>query len=115
MLVFCILGGSAKKVPEHFSAQDELVEILNDFKNNVFSIAEIEMLVQNWQKRNDVQQSFKDKQVMTQECEQSVVFQDPCQVPTLSHLYMMPLYNGGLTFPKIQQNNVEQYTVSCQN
>lgn len=55
-------AGSAKKVPEHFSAQDELVEILNDFKNNVFSIAEIEMLVQNWQKRNDVQQSFKDKQ-----------------------------------------------------
>jgi hypothetical protein len=41
------------------------VEILNDFKNNVFSIAEIETLVVNWQKRNDVQQSFKDKQVMT--------------------------------------------------
>jgi len=55
-------AGSVKKVPEQFSAQDELVEILNDFKNNVFSIAEIEMLVQNWQKRNDVQQSFKDKQ-----------------------------------------------------
>ena len=41
------------------------MEILSDFKNNVFSIAEIEMLVQNWQKRNDVQQSFKDKQVKT--------------------------------------------------
>jgi DNA-binding transcriptional MerR regulator len=66
MWVFCLLAGSAKKVPEQFSAQDELVEILNDFKNNVFSIAEIEMLVQNWQKRNDVQQSFKDKQVMMQ-------------------------------------------------
>jgi len=66
MCVFCLLAGSVKKVPEQFSAQDELVEILNDFKNNVFSIAEIEMLVQNWQKRNDVQQSFKDKQVMTQ-------------------------------------------------
>jgi len=81
MWVFCILAGSAKKVPEHFSAQDELVEILNDFKNNVFSIAEIEMLVQNWQKRNDVQQSFKDKQVMTQTYEQSIVFQEPFEFP----------------------------------
>jgi hypothetical protein len=66
MWVFCLLAVCAKKVPEQYSAQDELVEILSDFKNNVFSIAEIEMLVQNWQKRNDVQQSFKDKQVMTQ-------------------------------------------------
>jgi hypothetical protein len=66
MCVFCVLAASGKKVPEHYSAQDELAEILCDFKNNVFSIAEIEMLVQNWQKRNDVQQSFKDKQVMTQ-------------------------------------------------
>ena len=64
--MFCLLAGGAKKVPEQYSAQDELVEILSDFKNNVFSIAEIEMLVQNWQKRNDVQQSFKDKQVMMQ-------------------------------------------------
>lgn len=56
------ISDSAKKVPEQYSAQDELVEILNDFKNNVFSIAEIETLVQHWQKRNDVQQSFKDKQ-----------------------------------------------------
>jgi len=61
-----LLAVSTKKVPEQYSAQDELAEILSDFKNNVFSIAEIEMLVQNWQKRNDVQQSFKDKQVMTQ-------------------------------------------------
>jgi hypothetical protein len=64
--MFCLLAVSAKKVPEQYSAQDELAEILCDFKNNVFSITEIEMLVQNWQKRNDVQQSFKDKQVMTQ-------------------------------------------------
>ena len=66
MWVFCLLAGSVKRVAEQYSAQDELVEILNDFKNNVFSIAEIEMLVENWQKRNYVQQSFKDKQVMMQ-------------------------------------------------
>lgn len=42
--------------------QDELLEIINDFKNNVFTISEVERLVENWQKRNDVQQSFKDKQ-----------------------------------------------------
>jgi DNA-binding transcriptional MerR regulator len=66
MWTFCLSAGSAKKLREQYGAQDELVEILNDFKNNVFSIAEIEKLVENWQKRNDVQQSFKDKQVMMQ-------------------------------------------------
>lgn len=44
-------------------AQDELVEIINDFKNNVFTITEVEKLVENWQNRHDVQQSFKEKQV----------------------------------------------------
>ncbi|XP_054268083.1 phosphoinositide 3-kinase adapter protein 1-like isoform X2 [Macrosteles quadrilineatus] len=44
------------------SAQDELAEIINDFKNNVFTIAEVEKLVENWQNRHDVQQSFKEKQ-----------------------------------------------------
>ncbi|KAG8245961.1 toll-like receptor 7 signaling pathway [Homalodisca vitripennis] len=44
------------------SAQDELAEIINDFKNNVFTIAEVEKLVESWQNRHDVQQSFKDKQ-----------------------------------------------------
>jgi DNA-binding transcriptional MerR regulator len=63
MWLFCIIVGSARRVPEHYTAQDELAEILNDFKNNVFSINEIEKLVENWRKRNDVQQSFKDKQV----------------------------------------------------
>uniref|UniRef100_A0A1B6DX99 Uncharacterized protein n=1 Tax=Clastoptera arizonana TaxID=38151 RepID=A0A1B6DX99_9HEMI len=43
-------------------AQDELVEIINDFKNNVFTISEVEKLVENWQNRHDVQQSFKEKQ-----------------------------------------------------
>lgn len=45
------------------SAQDELAEIINDFKNNVFTITEVEKLVESWQNRHDVQQSFKDKQV----------------------------------------------------
>lgn len=59
-------SGSIKKSHEQVNhparAQEELAEILNDFKNNVFTIAEIEKLVENWQKRNDVRQSFKDKQ-----------------------------------------------------
>ncbi|XP_015590355.1 uncharacterized protein LOC107265423 isoform X2 [Cephus cinctus] len=42
--------------------QDELLEIINDFKNNVFTITEVERLVENWRNRNDVQQNFKDKQ-----------------------------------------------------
>uniref|UniRef100_A0A0A9VYH6 Phosphoinositide 3-kinase adapter protein 1 n=1 Tax=Lygus hesperus TaxID=30085 RepID=A0A0A9VYH6_LYGHE len=44
------------------SPQDELLEIINDFKNNVFTIAEVEKLVENWRNRNDVQQSFREKQ-----------------------------------------------------
>lgn len=43
--------------------QDELIEIINDFKNNVFTISEVEKLVEDWRNRNDVQQSFKEKQV----------------------------------------------------
>ncbi|KAL0274845.1 UNVERIFIED_CONTAM: hypothetical protein PYX00_002877 [Menopon gallinae] len=42
--------------------QEELIEIINDFKNNVFTISEVEKLVENWRNRNDVQQSFKEKQ-----------------------------------------------------
>lgn len=44
------------------SVDDELAEIINDFKNNVFTIQEVEQLVASWKNRNDVQQSFKDKQ-----------------------------------------------------
>ncbi|XP_046406145.1 uncharacterized protein LOC124171042 isoform X2 [Ischnura elegans] len=44
------------------NVQDQLAEIINDFKNNVFTIAEAEKLVENWRNRNDVQQSFKEKQ-----------------------------------------------------
>lgn len=44
------------------SVDDELLEIINDFKNNVFTIQEVEQLVASWKNRNDVQQSFKDKQ-----------------------------------------------------
>ncbi|XP_069668608.1 phosphoinositide 3-kinase adapter protein 1 isoform X2 [Periplaneta americana] len=53
---------SHEQVHQPVSAQEELAEILNDFKNNVFTISEIEKLVENWQNRNDVRQSFKDKQ-----------------------------------------------------
>jgi hypothetical protein len=68
MCEFFHLADSAKKSHERMNqqcgAQEELAEILNDFKNNVYSIAEVERFVENWQKRNDVQQSFKDKQVI---------------------------------------------------
>ncbi|XP_070151881.1 uncharacterized protein Stumps isoform X2 [Polyergus mexicanus] len=55
-------SNSSTKFREPSGPQDELLEIINDFKNNVFTISEVERLVENWQKRNDVQQSFKDKQ-----------------------------------------------------
>uniref|UniRef100_A0A8D8LE23 Phosphoinositide 3-kinase adapter protein 1 n=1 Tax=Cacopsylla melanoneura TaxID=428564 RepID=A0A8D8LE23_9HEMI len=42
--------------------QEELIEIINDFKNNVLTISEVENLVENWRSRNDVQQSFIEKQ-----------------------------------------------------
>ena len=56
---------SAHQLPnkEKFSPDDELLEIIRDFKNNVFSISEVETLVQNWQNRNDVQQYFQEKKV----------------------------------------------------
>ncbi|XP_044594902.1 phosphoinositide 3-kinase adapter protein 1 isoform X1 [Cotesia glomerata] len=64
------LGGSLNrstsypgtKSREASGPQDELLEIITDFKNNVFTISEVERLVENWRNRNDVQQSFKDKQ-----------------------------------------------------
>lgn len=42
--------------------QKELLEIINDFKNNVHSIAQAEKLVEEWKNRNDVIKSFKEKQ-----------------------------------------------------
>lgn len=43
-------------------SQRELLEIINDFKNNVHSIGQAEKLVEEWKNRNDVQKSFKEKQ-----------------------------------------------------
>lgn len=48
------------------SVDDELLEIITDFKNNVFTIQEVEQLVQSWKSRNDVKQSYKDKQEQLQ-------------------------------------------------
>lgn len=55
---------SLKKSKENLGngTQDELIEIINDFKNNVFTISEVEKLVENWKNRNDVRQSFREKQ-----------------------------------------------------
>ncbi|XP_032515585.2 phosphoinositide 3-kinase adapter protein 1 isoform X1 [Danaus plexippus] len=44
------------------SGQEELAEIINDFKNNVFTISEVEKLVMEWRNRNETQQSLKEKQ-----------------------------------------------------
>ncbi|KAL7027328.1 hypothetical protein ACKWTF_005409 [Chironomus riparius] len=48
------------------SVDDELLEIINDFKNNVFTIQEVEELVATWKNRNDVKKSFKEKQEQLQ-------------------------------------------------
>lgn len=48
-------------IPED-KVQTELLEIINDFKNNVHSITQAEKLVAEWKNRNDVQKSFKEKQ-----------------------------------------------------
>ncbi|XP_049803405.1 phosphoinositide 3-kinase adapter protein 1 isoform X1 [Schistocerca nitens] len=58
------IGSSIKKSQDHlnYGTQDELIEIINDFKNNVVTISEVEKFVEAWKNRNDVQQSFKEKQ-----------------------------------------------------
>lgn len=48
------------------SVDDELLEIITDFKNNVFTIQEVEELVSSWKNRNDVKKSFRDKQEQLQ-------------------------------------------------
>ncbi|XP_044011662.1 uncharacterized protein LOC122854774 isoform X2 [Aphidius gifuensis] len=55
-------SSQGRKSRELSGPQDELLEIINDFKNNVFTISEVERLVETWKNRNDVQQNFKDKQ-----------------------------------------------------
>uniref|UniRef100_A0A2S2R4D6 Phosphoinositide 3-kinase adapter protein 1 n=1 Tax=Sipha flava TaxID=143950 RepID=A0A2S2R4D6_9HEMI len=42
--------------------QDELLEIINDFKNEVLTINEVESIVEMWKNRHEVKQSFKEKQ-----------------------------------------------------
>lgn len=56
--------GSVKSGKENYpvNAQEELAEIINDFKNNVFTISEVEKLVLEWKNRNETQQSLKEKQ-----------------------------------------------------
>lgn len=57
-------SGSVKSGKETcpLTGQEELAEIINDFKNNVFSISEVEKLVMEWRNRNETQQSLKEKQ-----------------------------------------------------
>jgi hypothetical protein len=71
---FLTLTHSSKKPSEQkhqqHGAQEGLSETLLDFKNNIFSTAEVEKFVENWQNRNHMQQSFKDKQEqLNQMCE----------------------------------------------
>ncbi|KAI5636138.1 dof, BCAP, and BANK (DBB) motif, domain-containing protein [Phthorimaea operculella] len=57
-------SGSVKSGKDNFplTGQEELAEIINDFKNNVFTISEVEKLVMEWKNRNETQQSLKEKQ-----------------------------------------------------
>ncbi|XP_021205828.1 phosphoinositide 3-kinase adapter protein 1 isoform X2 [Bombyx mori] len=57
-------SGSIKTSKENspLTGQEELAEIINDFKNNVFTISEVEKLVMEWKNRNETQQSLKEKQ-----------------------------------------------------
>ncbi|XP_030020572.1 phosphoinositide 3-kinase adapter protein 1 isoform X3 [Manduca sexta] len=57
-------SGSLKSGKETcpLTGQEELAEIINDFKNNVFTISEVEKLVMEWRNRNETQQSLKEKQ-----------------------------------------------------
>ncbi|CAK1600877.1 unnamed protein product [Parnassius mnemosyne] len=57
-------SGSLKSGKEScpLTGQEELAEIINDFKNNVFTISEVEKLVMEWRNRNETQQSIKEKQ-----------------------------------------------------
>ncbi|XP_035458944.2 phosphoinositide 3-kinase adapter protein 1 isoform X1 [Spodoptera frugiperda] len=57
-------SGSVKSGKEScpLTGQEELAEIINDFKNNVFTISEVEKLVMEWKNRNETQQSLKEKQ-----------------------------------------------------
>jgi hypothetical protein len=48
------------------SVDDELLEIINDFKNHVFTIQEVEELVSSWKNRNDVKRSFREKEEQMQ-------------------------------------------------
>lgn len=57
-----VSGKSDRESGCHLTGQEELVEIINDFKNNVFSISEVEKLVMEWRNRNETQQSLKEKQ-----------------------------------------------------
>lgn len=54
-------SGSVKSSKDA-TGQEELAEIINDFKNNVFTISEVEKLVMEWRNRNETQQSLKEKQ-----------------------------------------------------
>ncbi|KAH8312603.1 hypothetical protein KR044_011643, partial [Drosophila immigrans] len=55
-------ASDASSSARNANADDELAEIMHDFKNNVLSLGEVELLVEKWKHRNDVQQSFREKQ-----------------------------------------------------
>ena len=52
-------------LPKQFQldpTQEELLELMNDFKNNVYNMRELELLYENWRQRNDVQRDFRERQ-----------------------------------------------------
>lgn len=54
------MAGAPK--PLTLDATDEnLVELLNDFKDNVYNMAQLELLFENWKSRSDVQNGMKER------------------------------------------------------
>lgn len=59
---YCGSVKSDRESASPLTGQEELAEIITDFKNNVFSISEVEKLVMDWRNRNETQQSLKEKE-----------------------------------------------------
>ncbi|CAG7831513.1 unnamed protein product, partial [Allacma fusca] len=41
---------------------EDLIEIMNDFKNNVYSMKQLELLFEHWKRRTDVKMSYHERQ-----------------------------------------------------
>ncbi|KAG5865502.1 hypothetical protein JTB14_035526 [Gonioctena quinquepunctata] len=87
----------------------ELVEIMNDFKNNIHSIEQAEDLVRQWESRNDVQMSFKEKQDQLMEMRRR--YEQLQKMTTLKHPSLFERVKKVLFKPKLE-NNYKQNAIS---